>query len=254
MPVQVRTRLEAELDEARAALEAATDHEEIARRARNQASARLENARSAELRVELAHRGARPARSRRTNRRPHASMSSSARRSQRRAAAVPAPAAAVSHAAPEVDITEVDVDELEVYLLARLVAQRSVGRGGQPARRDRRRVRGAAGRDDREGDRGRSSASPPAFQFIYLSDDPEIEAWARLFGPKGASVRRFSSAQSVPGDLTYDRRHSPAPEVTWLRSPKMSSATWRASTARVRRSRRVTSTSMAADYVRPAGL
>ena len=37
----------------------------------------------------------------------------------------------------------------------------------------------------------------PAFQLIYLSDDPEIEAWARLFGPKGASVRRFLSAQSV---------------------------------------------------------
>ena len=37
----------------------------------------------------------------------------------------------------------------------------------------------------------------PAFQFIYLSDDPEIEAWARLFGPKGASVRRFLSPQSL---------------------------------------------------------
>jgi hypothetical protein len=37
-----------------------------------------------------------------------------------------------------------------------------------------------------------------AFQVIYLSDDPEIEAWARLFGPKGGSVRRFSSAQASP--------------------------------------------------------
>ena len=37
----------------------------------------------------------------------------------------------------------------------------------------------------------------PVFQLVYLSDDPDIEAWARLFGPKGASVRRFLSAQSL---------------------------------------------------------
>ena len=50
--------------------------------------------------------------------------------SQRQAAAVPVPATTVSYA-PEVDITEVQVDELEVYLLARLVAQRSVGQAGR---------------------------------------------------------------------------------------------------------------------------
>ena len=63
--VQVCTRLEAELDEARAAFEAATGHEEEARRARNQASGRLENAlggaprRLAQRRADRGHRGPR---------------------------------------------------------------------------------------------------------------------------------------------------------------------------------------------------
>jgi hypothetical protein len=116
---------------------------------------------------------------------------------QRRAALVPAPAAAVvHHAAPEVDITEVDADALEVYLLARLVAQRSVGEAGSlPVVIDD----AFAGLPVETIERAIELLErfTPTFQFIYLSDDPEIEAWARLFGPKGGSVRRFSSAQSA---------------------------------------------------------
>src|SRR6185503_18480361 len=102
--------------------------------------------------------------------------------------------AAVAPAAADVDVSEVDVDGLEVYLLARLVAQRSVGEAGSlplviddafadlPVETIERAV-------------GVLERFTTAFQFIYLSDDPEIEAWARLFGPKGGSVRRFSSGQ-----------------------------------------------------------
>jgi hypothetical protein len=193
--LQACRRLKAELDEARAAFESVTAHEEVARRARNQASSRLENARSAELRVvalaeELEGAGAAHERA--------ASYVEELERTEvaRRAASAPVPPAPVPMAAPEVDITDVDVDELEVYLLARLVAQRSIGEAGSlpfviddaftglPVETTEKAI-------------GVLERFVPAFQLIYLSDDPEIEAWARLFGPKGASVRRFLSAQSV---------------------------------------------------------
>ena len=199
VPVQVRTRLESDLEEARAALEAATDHEEMARRARNQASTRLENARSADLRMgSLAEEltGATAAHEQATARVDELERTES----QRQAAPAPAPAAAPAYApsyAPEVDITDVDVDELEVYLLARLVAQRSVGEAGSlPIVIDD----AFAGLPVTTIEKAIAVLErfTAAFQFIYLSDDPEIEAWARMFGPKGASVRRFSSAQSVP--------------------------------------------------------
>jgi hypothetical protein len=195
MPVQVRTRLEAELDQARAALDASTDHEEVARRARNQASGRLENARSSELRVaslteELS--GATAAHAQATARVEELERTEAARRVERNAA-VPAPA---DNPEPDVDISGVDVDELEVYLLARLVAQRSVGEAGSlPLVIDD----AFSGLPVETIERALAVLErfTPAFQFIFLSDDPELEAWARLFGPKGASVRRFSSAQSV---------------------------------------------------------
>ena len=193
--VQVCARLKAELDEARAAFEAVTAHEEVARRARNQASSRLENARSAELRVvSLAEELAGAI----TSHEQAAARVEELERTEvaRRAASEPVAPVPVPVAAPEVDITEVDVDELEVYLLARLVAQRSVGEAGSlpfviddaftglPVETTEKAI-------------GVLERFIPAFQLIYLSDDPEIEAWARLFGPKGASVRRFLSAQSV---------------------------------------------------------
>ena len=193
--VQVCTRLKAELDEARAAFEAVTGHEEVARRARNDASSRLENARSAELRVvslaeELAgaisvHDQA-------------ASRVGELERTEvdRRAASEPVAPAPVPVPTPEVDISEVDVDELEVYLLARLVAQRSVGEAGSLPLVIDDALTGLPV-ETTEKAIGVLERFTPAFQLIYLSDDPEIEAWARLFGPKGASVRRFLSAQSV---------------------------------------------------------
>ena len=193
--VQVCTRLEAQLDEARAAFEAATEREEAARRARNQASGRLENARSAEQRVvslseELT--GASAAHGQAAARVEELERSEA----DRRAAAVPAVAPPPVRKAPEVDISAVEVDELEVYLLARLVAQRSVGQAGSlPFVIDD----AFAGLpvDTTEKAIAVLERFTPAFQFIYLSDDPEIEAWARLFGPKGASVRRFLSPQSL---------------------------------------------------------
>ena len=98
--------------------------------------------------------------------------------------------------APEVDISEVDVDELEVYLLARLVAQRSVGQAGSlPFVIDDAFARLPV--ETTEKAIGVLERFTPVFQLVYLSDDPEIEAWARLFGPKGASVRRFLSSQSL---------------------------------------------------------
>ena len=193
--VQVWTRLEAELDEARAAFEAATGHEEEARRARNHASARLENARSAELRVvslseELT--AATAAHEQAAARVEELEQSEVARR----AASAPVVAPAPVRSAPEVDISEVDVDELEVYLLARLVAQRSVGQAGSlPFVIDD----AFAGLPVETTERAIAVLErfTPVFQLVYLSDDPDIEAWARLFGPKGASVRRFLSAQSL---------------------------------------------------------
>jgi hypothetical protein len=193
--VHVYTRLEAELDEARAEFEAATDREQAAGRARNQASRRLENARSAELRVislteELA--GAIAAHEQAAARVEELERTEVERRAASEAAAAPAP----MRTAPEVDISGVDVDELEVYLLARLVAQRSVGEAGSlPFVIDD----AFAGLpvDTTEKAIAVLERFTPAFQLIYLSDDPEIEEWARLFGPKGASVRRFLSAQSV---------------------------------------------------------
>ena len=193
--VQVSTRLKAELDEARAKFEAATDREEMARRARNQASARLENARSAELRVislteDLA--GAIAAYEQAAARVEQLERTEA----ERRAASASAVAPPVLATAPEVDISEVEVDELEVYLLARLVAQRSVGEAGSlPFVIDD----AFAGLPVETTEKAISVLErfTPAFQLIYLSDDPEIEEWARLFGPKGASVRRFLSAQSV---------------------------------------------------------
>jgi hypothetical protein len=197
VPVQVRSKLEADLEEARAALDAATDHEEMARRARNQASIRLENARSAELRASsLAEDlvGATAAHEQALTRVEELERTEA----QRRAAPAPAPTqAAIASYVPEVDITGVDVDELEVYLLARLVGQRSVGQAGSlPVVIDD----AFAGLPVTTIEKAIAVLErfTGAFQFIYLSDDPEIEAWARLFGPKGASVRRFSSAQSVP--------------------------------------------------------
>jgi len=194
--VQVCTRLEAELDEARAAFEAATGHEEVARRARNQASGRLENARSAELRVvslseELT--AATAAHEQAAARVEQLERSEVERRAAAERAAAPAP---LPTRAPEVDISEVDVDELEVYLLARLVAQRSVGQAGSlPFVIDD----AFAGLpvETTEKAIGVLERFTPVFQLVYLSDDPEIEAWARLFGPKGASVRRFLSSQSL---------------------------------------------------------
>ena len=194
--VQVCTRLKAELDEARTGFEAATRQEEVARRARNQASGRLENARSAELRVvslteELT--GAVAAHGQATARVEELVRTEIERRAAAQPAVAPAP---VRPPAPEVDTSEVDVDELEVYLLARLVAQRSVGEAGSlpfviddafaglPVETTERAI-------------GVLERFIPAFQLIYLSDDPEIEEWARMFGPRGASVRRFLSAQSV---------------------------------------------------------
>jgi hypothetical protein len=197
VPVQVRTRLEADLEEARAALEAATDHEEMARRARNQASTRLENARSAELRVSsLAEElvGATAAHEQASTRVDELERTEAQRRAA--PALAPTPAQTESYA-PEVDITEVDEDELEVYLLARLVAQRSVGEAGSlPIVIDDAFTGLPVGTIEKA--IAVLERFTAAFQFIYLSDDPEIEAWARLFGPKGASVRRFSSAQSMP--------------------------------------------------------
>jgi len=193
--VQVWTRLEAELDEARAAFEAATGHEEEARRARNQASGRLENARSAELRVvslseELT--AATAAHEQAAARVEELEQSEVARRAALAAAVPPAPV----RTAPEVDISEVDVDELEVYLLARLVAQRSVGQAGSlPFVIDD----AFAGLPVETTEKAIAVLErfTPVFQLVYLSDEPDIEAWARLFGPKGASVRRFLSAQSL---------------------------------------------------------
>jgi len=193
--VQVFTRLEAQLDEARAAFEAATEREEVARRARNQASSRLENARSAELRVvslseELtgataAHQQA----AMRVEELEHSEV-------ERRAAAAPALATPPMPRAPEVDLSEVEVDELEVYVLARLVGQRSVGQAGSLPLVIEDAFAGLPV-ETTEKAIGVLERFTAAFQLIYLSDDPEIEAWARLFGPKGASVRRFLSPQSL---------------------------------------------------------
>jgi hypothetical protein len=186
--VQVRTRLQTELEEAQTALDAATDHEERARQARNQASVRLEDGRSAELRVASLTEELSGA---------TAAHEQAAARVQELEGAAPRrrPLAGTSGApaAPEVDVSEVDAEVLEVYLLARLVAQRSVGQaGGLPLVIDDAFVDLPVETIERAV--GVLERFTTAFQFIYLSDDPEIEAWARLFGPKGASVRRFSSA------------------------------------------------------------
>ncbi len=86
----------------------------------------------------------------------------------------------------------VDRMAVEVYLLARVAAQRDVGQvGALPLVVDEA-LAGVPG-SIKSAVLDLLARVSPTLQIVYLSDDPDVESWATSLGSEVAHVRRFSS-------------------------------------------------------------
>lgn len=90
-----------------------------------------------------------------------------------------------------VDLSEVDPAEVEVYVLARIAALRSVGLAGSLPLIVNDAFAGMPVASIRPTLDLLSRVSK-VVQIIFLSDQPEIEAWAAGLGSEAATVRRFA--------------------------------------------------------------
>jgi hypothetical protein len=89
------------------------------------------------------------------------------------------------------DLTEVERVPTEVYLLARVAAQREVGEAGSLPLIVADATTGLSV-ETTQGVLDVIERFSPVVQFVLMSDDADIEDWARSFGADGAAVRRFS--------------------------------------------------------------
>jgi hypothetical protein len=78
-----------------------------------------------------------------------------------------------------------------VYLLARVAAQREVGQAGSLPLIVADATIGLTV-ETTQGVLDVIERFSPVVQFVLMSDDPDIEEWARSFGAEGAAVRRFT--------------------------------------------------------------
>jgi hypothetical protein len=185
--------IDAAVDDARAELRRAQDDEQQAHRAAVDARARAAEHRAAIQRIEALEgdlEGARAAeqqaaahvaRLERTVADAESQLEKRRRRRQARAEALDA----------VLDLTEVERAPTEVYLLARVAAQREVGQAGSLPLIVADATTGLTV-ETTQGVLDVIERFSPVVQFVLMSDDPDIEEWARSFGAEGAAVRRFS--------------------------------------------------------------
>jgi hypothetical protein len=108
----------------------------------------------------------------------------------------------VAHHDEAVDLSQLAPGQLELYLLSRIAAQRAVGEvGSVPLIVDD----ALAGAPTTSARRARELLERMAdvVQVLYLSEDPEVAAWAQTLGSDRASVTSWST-----GELEFPR---PAP-------------------------------------------
>jgi hypothetical protein len=110
-----------------------------------------------------------------------------------------APAVVVDIAVDTADTTGVDAEELEIYLLSRLLAHRSgAGRAGSmPLIVDDACTRLAP--PTREAALALLSRMAPGVQVVYLTDDTDIEFWAIARGPEDALLVDAPARAGSPG-------------------------------------------------------
>lgn len=187
------TEVDAALDDARAALTRAQEDEQRAHRAVVDARSTADEHRAAIQRIEALQAdlaGARAAEQQTAAHVAHleavtaeAEARHEARRRERQAAAERLDAV--------LDLTAVERVPTEVYLLARVAAQREVGQAGSLPLVVADATTGLSV-ETTQGVLDVVERFSGVVQFVLMSDDPDIEAWARSFGSDGAAVRRFS--------------------------------------------------------------
>ena len=185
--------IDSALEDARAALRRAQEDEQQAHRAAVDARARAAEHRAAIQRIEALEGDLDGARAAEQQAAAHvarlegtvadaeAQHEQQRRRRQARAEALDA----------VLDLTEVERVPTEVYLLARVAAQREVGQAGSLPLIVADATTGLSV-ETTQGVLDVVERFSPVVQFVLMSDDPDIEEWARSFGAEGAAVRRFS--------------------------------------------------------------
>ncbi len=182
-----------ELDEARAALLVAQEDEQRAHRAVVDARARAAEHRAAIQRIEALEAdlaGARAAEQQATAHvaRLEQATADAERVHERRRRERQARAEALDAV---LDLTDVERVPTEVYLLARVAAQRDVGNAGSLPLVVADATTGLSV-ETTQGVLDVVERFSPVVQFVLMSDDPDIEEWARSFEADGAAGRRFN--------------------------------------------------------------
>jgi chromosome segregation ATPase len=182
-----------ELDDARTALRVAQEDEQRAHRAVVDARARAAEHRAAIQRIEALEAdlaGARAAEQQATAHvaRLEQTTADAERVHEQRRRERQARAEALDAV---LDLADVERVPTEVYLLARVAAQREVGEAGSLPLIVADATTGLSV-ETTQGVLDVIERFSPVVQFVLMSDDPDIEEWARSFGAEGAAVRRFS--------------------------------------------------------------
>jgi hypothetical protein len=185
--------VDAALDEARADLRRAQEDEQHAHRAVVDARARAAEHRAAIQRIEALEGDLDGARAAEQQAAAHvarleATVADAERQHEQRRRRRQARAEALDAV---IDLTEVERVPTEVYLLARVAAQREVGQAGSLPLIVADATTGLSV-DTTQGVLDVVERCSPVVQVVLMSDDPDIEEWARSFGAEGAAVRRFS--------------------------------------------------------------